>query len=171
MFENQGAIAGSNQAASSYYSSETYNEAVNAARFVKSFGVTSLIYAVVSLFGISFLSGGVGVGVGLFVLRYDNQTFYRVLGIAMIVLAIVGVILPVGPVVLAGAVLGKGIQALGVFSREGQQDEEWAPSRQRALIGTIASAVALVVSILSLVLASIGVIYAIYLAMKGQAIQ
>jgi len=74
----------------SSYSSSSFNEAVNAARFVKSFGIAALTYSIGLLFG-KVLGGGIGLGIGLFILRYDSAKYYRVLGITVMVFAIVGI--------------------------------------------------------------------------------
>ena len=162
MNEYPGTLPGADAPGSSFYSSPAYNEAVNASRFVKGFGITALIYALAILTGIALLGGGIGVGVGLFILRYDSDLYYRLLGSAVIVSAIGAFIVPlgvfIGPVMLSGAVAFKGMQVLGVLSKEGQSDEEWKPSRKRAIIGTIASTVGLAVSLLILLVAIIGVI-------------
>jgi len=134
--------------ASAYYSSASFNDAVNASRFVKGFGITALIYSIVSIFGLTLLGGGIGVGVGLFIMRYDEAKYYRVLGIAVIIFAILGAFIPfLGPAVLSGAIVGKGIQISKVLSKEGRNDEEWVPSRNRVIIGTIASGAGLLISV------------------------
>jgi len=134
--------------ASAYYSSASFNDAVNASRFVKGFGITALIYSIVSLLGPNLLGGGIGLGVGLFIMRYDEARYYRVLGIAVIIFAILGAFIPfLGPALLSGAIVGKGSQILNVLSKEGRNDEEWVPSRKRVIIGTIASGVGLLISV------------------------
>lgn len=131
--------------------SAAYIEAVNAARFVKGFGITALVYALTTGCGIGLLGGGIGVGVGLFILRYDSAKYYKYLGIAVIILAIVGAPIPLGffvcPIVLAGAVLWKGIEILRLLSREGQSDEDWPVTRKRALTGAITSGAGIVLSL------------------------
>ena len=71
MFENYGiAPSNSGQAeASAHYSSPSFNEAVNASRFVKGFGITALIYSLVGVLGVPSLGGGIGLGAGLFIMR------------------------------------------------------------------------------------------------------
>jgi hypothetical protein len=159
MFENYGiAPSNSGQAeASAHYSSPSFNEAVNASRFVKGFGITGLIYSLVGLVGVPLLGGGIGVGVSLFIMRYDQAKYYRILGIVVMVFAIVGAFIPfLGSTVLSGAILGKGIQVLSVLEKEGRNDEEWTPSRRRAIIGTIASGVGLLISIALMFLLTLG---------------
>jgi hypothetical protein len=68
--------------------SPLYSQAINDSRFVKGFGLTALVYALVSVSGV--LAGGVGVGIGLFIARYDSAKYYRILGIVVIVFAIIG---------------------------------------------------------------------------------
>jgi hypothetical protein len=73
------------------------------------------------------------------------------------VFAIVGAFIPfLGSTVLSGAILGKGIQVLSVLEKEGRNDEEWTPSRRRAIIGTIASGIGLLISIALLFLLTLG---------------
>lgn len=142
--------------------SVAYIDAVNAARFVKGFGITALVYALTTLCGIGLLSGGIGLGVGLFILRYDSGTYYKYLGIAVIVMAIVGAAIPLGfficPIVLAGAVLWKSIEILRLLSREGQSDDDWQVTRNRAVIGTITSGVGIAISLVFLLLSVVGMI-------------
>jgi hypothetical protein len=64
MFDNY-SIAPSNSGeagAPARYSSHSFREAVNASRFVKGFGITALVYSLVSMFGVSLLGGGIGLG-------------------------------------------------------------------------------------------------------------
>ncbi len=159
MFENYGiAPSNSGQAeASAHYNSPSFNEAVNASRFVKGFGITALIYSLAGVVGAPMLGGGIGVGAGLFVMRYDQAKYYRILGSVAMVFAIVGAFIPfLGSTVLSGAILGKGIQVLSVLEKEGRNDEEWTPSRRRAIIGTIASGVGLLISIALMFLLTLG---------------
>ena len=150
MFENYSiATSNSGQAgAPAQYISPSFNEAVNASRFVKGFGITALIYSLVGVVGVTLLGGGIGLGVSLFIMRYDQAKYYRILGIVVMVFAIVGAFIPfLGSIVLSGAILGKGIQVLSILGEEGRNDEEWTPSRRRAIIGTIASGIGLLISI------------------------
>ena len=134
-----------------------FNEAVNASRFVKGFGITALVYSLVSIFGLTLLGGGIGAGVGLFIMRYDDAKFYRILGLVVIIFAIVGGIIPgLGSGILSGALVRKGIQVLSVLSKEGREAKEWGPSRKRVMIGIITSSIGLLISITLMILFFIG---------------
>lgn len=136
--------------------SPQYLEAVNASRFVKGFGITALVYSLLLYSGINLLGAGIGVGTGLFILRYDRQKFYRVLGIIVMVIAILLPITFISPVILSAGVLWKGWRTLRTLGREGQSDDDWQVSKQRALIGTITSGAGLIFSLLFLSFAMIG---------------
>jgi hypothetical protein len=137
--------------------SPVYSQAINDSRFVKGFGLTALVYALISVLGLTLLGGGIGVGVGLFIARYDSAKYYRILGILVIVFALIGYMIPfLGASVLSGAILGKGIQVIGVLSNVEKKDEEWQTGRKRALIGTVASGAGLGISVVLLILFAIG---------------
>jgi hypothetical protein len=137
--------------------SHLYSQAINDSRFVKGFGLTALIYALISVLGLTLLGGGIGVGVGLFIARYDSAKYYRILGIVVIVFALIGYVIPyLGAGVLSGAILGKGIQVISVLSKVDYKDEEWETGRKRALIGTVASGAGLGISVILMVLFTIG---------------
>ena len=88
--------------------SPQYLEAVNASRFVKGFGLTALIYSLLLFLGINFLSAGIGVGTGLFILRYDEQKFYKVFGIVVMVCAFIFPLPFLSTIALSSGVLWKG---------------------------------------------------------------
>ena len=100
--------------------SPEYLEAVNASRFVKGFGITALVYSLLLFLGINLLSAGIGVGTGLFILRYDDQKFYKNFGIGVMVCAFIFPIPFLSTIVLSVGVLWKGIQTLKIFSKEGK---------------------------------------------------
>jgi hypothetical protein len=136
--------------------SPIYSQAINDSRFVKGFGLTALVYALVSALGFA-LGGGLGVGIGLFIARYDSAKYYRILGIAVIVFAIIGFVVPfIGASVLSGAILGKGIQVMGILSKVEKKDEEWQTGKKRALIGAVASGAGLGISVILMTLFIIG---------------
>src|SRR5262245_12280978 len=137
--------------------SPLYNQAINDSRFVKGFGLTALVYALISVLGLTLLSGGIGVGVGLFIARYDSAKYYRILGIVVIVFALIGAVVPfLGAGVLSGAILGKGVQVISILSKVENKDEEWQTGKKRALIGTVASGAGLGISVILMVLFIIG---------------
>jgi hypothetical protein len=145
--------AGSTTNTPAYYSSPSYNQAINTSRFVKGFGITALACSVLSLFiGTNLLLGGaIGLGVGLFIFRYDKTNFYHVLGIIIMAMAIIGGRFPfLNPMVISCAVLWKGTEVLKVLSREGQSDRGWKPCYMRTVIGITAGGVGLLVAFLSL---------------------
>ena len=125
---------------------------------MKGFGIAALAYSIGILFG-KVLGGGIGLGIGLFIIKYDSARYYRVLGITVMVFALVGIFLPfLGPAVLSGAILVKGIQVLRVMAKEGHNGEAWMPSRRRALIGTIASGAGLLISLSLMFLFALGAV-------------
>jgi hypothetical protein len=140
--------------------SPRYAEAVNAARFVKGFGITALIFSMLLFVGWGFSVGG-GIGIGLFILRYDKQTFYRALGITVMLLAILLPISFLSSLVLSSAVMWKGIQTLKTLSREGKDDDDWAISKKRAMIGTICSGAGILFFLLFLCVTMIQIILAV----------
>ncbi len=150
----------SDQAVSYAGQSSAYTEAVNSARFVKGFGIAALVYALSTVLGMAILSGGIGVGVGLFIFRYDTGNYYRYLGIAMIVLSIAGGLLPfgffLGPLILSCAVLWKGVQVLRVLSKEGREDKDWPATRKRAILGSVASGFGTGITVILLLLSIVG---------------
>jgi hypothetical protein len=148
-YNAEGAIIGNN--------SPLYNQAINDSRFVKGFGLTALVYSLISVLGLTLLGGGIGIGVGLFIARYDSAKYYRILGIVVIAFALIGAVVPfLGASVLSGAILGKGIQVISVLSKVDYKDEEWETGRKRALIGTVASGAGLGISVILMVLFTIG---------------
>jgi hypothetical protein len=48
---------------------------VNGSRFVRGFGITALIYSLVGVVGVPLLGRGIGLGVGLFIMRYDQAKY------------------------------------------------------------------------------------------------
>ncbi len=141
----------------------TYLEAVNASRFVKSFGITALVNSLLLFLGISILNAAVGIGAGLFILRYDDQKFYKTLGIIVMICAFIFPIPFLSTIALSVGVLIKGWQTLQTLGKEGKDDEDWPTSKKRATIGTICSGlgllftfIAIVLTILVLVAVSLG---------------
>lgn len=136
----------------------SYLEAVNAARFVKGFGIAAVVNALLLYTGISLLGAGIGIGIGIFIFKYDNQKYYRVLGVLVIVLAVLLPITFLSPLVLSAGVLWRGKGVLNTLKTEGRADEDWEPSRKRAIVGTVASGVGLFISVVFLVLVVLGLL-------------
>ncbi|MEK6299947.1 MAG: hypothetical protein AABO41_04435 [Acidobacteriota bacterium] len=134
-----------------------YNDAVNASRFVKGFGIAVLVYSVLLFLGINLLSSAIGLGTGLFIFRYDAGKFYKVLGVVVMVLALVAPLPFLSPSVLAGSVLWKGTQVLSVLKRSPQDDPDWSETRSRTILGIVASSAGLLVSIVIAVLVIIAI--------------
>ncbi|MEP7270286.1 MAG: hypothetical protein ABI882_02220 [Acidobacteriota bacterium] len=155
--DNQEARLSAAESGKAHYSSDVFNDAVNSSRFVKSFGIAAVVYSLLAVFALPILGVGIGVGAGLFIMRYDEGRYYRVLGLIVIIGALAGFFLPViGSTVLSGTILGKAIQVLRVLSVEGRTDEEWPASQRRTLIGAVTSSIGLFVSVLLLILTTIG---------------
>lgn len=76
--------------------SPDYINAVNDARFVKAFGIAVLIFCLLSLLEIRVFNLSIGLGIGLFVLRYGAAPFYRLTGKSIIITGI-------APITLIGA--------------------------------------------------------------------
>lgn len=134
-----------------------YNNAVNASRFVKGFGIAVLVYSVLLCLGINLLSSAIGIGTGLFIFRYDEGKFYRVLGGVVMVLALVAPLPFLSPGVLAASVLYKGTQILGVLNRSPQEDPDWRETRTRTILGVVARGVGLLVCLVIAVLVVIAI--------------
>lgn len=152
---NMPSTDGSEETASTYCNSPAFTEAVNASRFVKTFGIIALVSSVLFC-----LKGAVIIGIGLFIMRYENTRFYRLLGLSVIILSVIGwfaaPITFISSAVLTGAIAWKGKEVLDTLAKEGHQDPDWAPTRKRAMIGTIASVVGLAISSLLLALTLTG---------------
>jgi hypothetical protein len=134
-----------------------YNNAVNASRFVKGFGIAVLAYSVLLFLGINLLSSAIGIGTGLFIFRYDEVKFYRVLGGVVMVLALVAPLPFLSPGVLATAVLYKGTHVLGVLNRSPREDPDWKETRSRTILGIVTSGLGLLVCLVIAVLVIIAI--------------
>lgn len=123
-----------------------YIEAVNDARFVKTFGIVSLIASLITC-GPGFM-----IGFGVAVLGFGSTKYFRILGVTVAVLG--GLSLLFRPfAALAALVLGVGIilkgrEVLNVLEKEGRDDSDWEITRKRANIGLITSAISCVIGLL-----------------------
>ena len=117
-----------------------YIDAVNDARFVRTFGIITLLGSI-----LIFVGGAVAIGVGLAVIGFGGSRYYRVLGLAVVVLAILGFFL--GPFrILASIVLGAGVawkgkSILNTLEVEGKDDVDWPVTRKRAITGMVLSVI------------------------------
>jgi len=122
-----------------------YIEAVNDARFVRSFGIIALIGSI-----LIFIGGAVAIGVGLAVMGFGSGRYYRVLGLAVVILGILAFIFSpfriVASIVLGAGVAWKGKTILNVLALEGKEDPDWEVTRKRAITGIILSIIGIVVS-------------------------
>lgn len=123
-----------------------YIEAVNDARFVRTFGIIALVGSI-----LIFIGGAVAIGVGLAVMGFGSGRFYKTLGLSVVILGILGFFL--GPlrilasIVLAAGVALKGQSILKTLEVEGKEDADWQPTRKRALTGIVLSVIAVVLSL------------------------
>jgi hypothetical protein len=135
-----------------FYSSPTFNEAVNSSWFVRSIGIATAVYTIASPLGI--LGPGLGIGIGLFVLRYGSAIYYRSLGTVVVVSAILAFTNPLfqvlGPAVLSIAIVAKATKILRVLSKEGRNSHQWSASRKRAIVGMIFGGIGLGILILGI---------------------
>ena len=92
-----------------------YIDAVNDARFVRTFGIISLVGSI-----LIFIGGAVAIGIGLAVLGFGNGRYYRTLGMAVVILAILGFFLEpfriIASLGLAAGVAWKGKNILNTLA-------------------------------------------------------
>ena len=125
---------------SRFNNSADFLDAVNDARFIKTFGIISLVGAI--FFG---LGKPIGIGVGLAVLWYSKNNYYRMLGTFVAALSVV--ITPLFSFwVLSTAVIVKGYEILKVLRQHGKDDPDWQITRKRVLTGIITSAISFLIS-------------------------
>ncbi|HMV99742.1 MAG TPA: hypothetical protein PLB18_17900 [Acidobacteriota bacterium] len=120
-----------------------FNEAVNDAWFVRTFGALALGASVASMASIGFL-----IGAGMAVMGFGTSRFYRWLGLAIILLSGTGMFLPPGlqslghcasVLALGGGVCVKGFKILELLGGSDQSDPDWKPTQRKALVGMLLS--------------------------------
>ena len=130
---------------SSYNTSSTYNEAVNDSQLVRTFSIIAVLGS-----ALIFIGGAVAIGVGAAVIGLGGTKYYRILGIAIIVLAVLSFLIAplriIASAVLSGGVMWRGFEILSTLAAEGKGDPDWQPTRERALLGIVLSGVGLVVN-------------------------
>ena len=144
---------------SAYDTSATYTDAVNDSRFVRTFGMVSLVGSIILI----FLGGAVAMGIGAAVLGFGSTRYYKLLGLVVIAIGAVTAV-TVSPLrVLAMTVLSAGIalkamDVLKTLASEGKGDPDWGETRTRAITGLGLSAAGFVLSGILLILAVIGLL-------------
>jgi hypothetical protein len=132
-------------ASSTYYTAPAFNDAVNDAQFVRTFGIAALISSILTLFW-----PAIAIGVGFAVLGFGKTRYYRLLGIGVMVVSIVGVLISplrvLGSTVLCIGVGWKGIDILGLLAKQGKGDPDWPATRKRSILGIALSAVGLLIN-------------------------
>jgi hypothetical protein len=141
---------------STYDTSPTYTDAVNDSRFVRTFGMVSLIGSIL----LTFLGGAVAIGIGLAVLGFGSTRYYRLLGLAVVVLGVLGIFFApfrlLAAAVLSAGIALKAMDVLRTLASEGKGDPDWGETRTRALIGLGLSAGGFVLSGILFILSIIG---------------
>ena len=129
-----------------YSSSAAFNEAVNDAQFVRTFGVVALVGSL-----LTFVSGAIAIGLGLAVLGFGYGRFFKVLGGTVIALGVASIFVralgPIGSLALSAGVMWKASQVLKVLGREGKDDPDWPKAHQRGIIGVVTSGIGALVSV------------------------
>ena len=122
-----------------------YIDAVNDARFVRTFGIIALGGSI-----LIFIGGAVAIGVGLAVMGFGSGRYYRVLGLAVVIFGILAFILSpfriIASIVLGAGVAWKGKTILDTLAVEGKEDSDWEATRKRAITGIVLSVIGIVIS-------------------------
>lgn len=122
-----------------------YVEAVNDARFVKTFGIISLLGSLITC-GPGFM-----IGFGLAVLGFGSTKYFRVLGVTVMVLGGLSLLFrpfaAIAALVLGAGIIMKGREILNVLEKEGREDSDWEATRKRTKIGLITSAIACLIGL------------------------
>jgi hypothetical protein len=130
---------------SAYTTSQAFTDAVNDSRFVRTFGVVATIGSI-----FLFVFPSVEIGIGLAVMGFGSTRYYRVLGLAVVILAVGGVLF--GPIAFLAPVAlsaGVGLKAIGVLqtlAAEGKGDPDLPETRNRAVVGLILGGIAFIIA-------------------------
>ena len=134
-----------------YTGSPIFNDAVNDAQFVRTFGIIALIGSLLIL-----ISGGVAIGLGLTVMGFGTGRYFKALGGTVLVLGIASLILvgfasalvgTLGALALGTGVGWKAMTILGVLGREGREDPDWGITHRRALVGIVCGGLGALISL------------------------
>ncbi len=122
-----------------------YLDAVNDARFVRTFGIIALLGSI-----LIFIGGAVAIGVGLAVMGFGSTRYYRTLGAVVIILGILGFLLEpfriMASIGLAAGVAWKGKSILDTLALEGKDDSDREATRKRAVTGIVLSIIGILIS-------------------------
>ena len=122
-----------------------YVEAVNDARFVKTFGIIALIGSLITC------GPGVMIGVGVAVLGFGSTKYFRILGTTVAILGGLSFLFrpaaALAALVLGVGIIMKGREILSVLEKEGRDDSDWEATRKRANIGLITSAISCLIGL------------------------
>lgn len=122
-----------------------YIDAVNDARFVRTFGIITLIGSI-----LVFIGGAVAIGVGLAVMGFGSGRYYRILGLAVVILGILAFVLSpfriIATIVLGAGVAWKGAGLLRLLAVEGREDADWKVTKTRAWTGIVLSGIGILIS-------------------------
>lgn len=133
-----------------------YIDAVNDARFVRTFGIITLIGSI-----LVFIGSAIAIGVGLAVMGFGSGRYYRILGLAVVVLGILAFVLSpfriIATIVLGAGVTWKGVSVLRLLAVEGKEDSDWKITRTRAWTGIVLSGIGILISFMWLGLALIAI--------------
>lgn len=123
-----------------------YIEAVNDARFVRTYGIISLLGSI-----LVFIGGGVVIGIGLAIMGFGSGRYYRALGLVVALIGFLGFLFGpfriIAPIVLGAGIAWKGKQILDVLAKDGKEDADWQVTRSRTLTGIVVSLIGLVLGL------------------------
>jgi hypothetical protein len=150
---------------SAYINSPAFIDAVNDARFVRTFGFLALLGPIFLIFLVKFFGPGVAAGMGIAVMGYGSKRYYRILGFIIIILAAAGLFLPpsikpaasiLGSAILCIGICAKGWNVLKVLGTSDRNAPDWELSRKHILIGFALSSLGLLFVMTWLILYLVG---------------
>jgi hypothetical protein len=121
-------------------------EAVNDARFVKTFGIVALVASLLTC------GPGIMAGVGAAIFGFGKTRYYRWLGVSVAVIGIMGFfftpLYALSAIILGVGIIFKSTKILRVLGLGNQGDPDWHPTRSRAQIGLITGILTCLIGIL-----------------------
>ena len=123
-----------------------FDAAVNDSRFVETFGVVALVFAL--LLHLGFALGPLwAFATGLFIFGYQPRIFYLSLGSLVMPLGFLDPFLI--PLVLASFMLAKGMQIIWVLNRSPHDNRGWHKTHVRATRGLVTAGIGLAIGLFS----------------------